>query len=98
MKIYYIISMETNSMKKEIIRNYFIKNVDFTNDKWSAKSIREELKNILGEEPGIKVNYIKDVVINEVTSTAKEIKKVESVTLYFTDLDDKITTMEFLID
>ena len=39
-----------------------------------------------------------DVIVNEVTGTAIEYKKIQSVSVVFTDLDDKIKKIEILID
>jgi hypothetical protein len=37
-------------------------------------------------------------MVNEVTGTAKEYKKIKSVSIIYTDLDDKIKKIEILID
>jgi hypothetical protein len=56
------------------------------------------MRTFLGEEPGIDIIYKKDVILNEVRGEAEEIKKVEKISIVFTDLDDKFKKLEFLID
>jgi len=84
------------SMRENIISDYVLNKVDFTNE-WSVKSIKADLKKMLGEEPAFKVNYEKDVMLNEVTGESKEIKKIKSVNIIFTDDDDKYKNVEFLV-
>lgn len=81
-------------MKLESVKN-FITNYKFDNPNWKTSEIKEGLKRLLGEEVGIKVNYIKDVKINEILSTSEEVTIIESIDISFTDDDDKIKTMEY---
>lgn len=85
------------SLKENSIRNY-IANIDFTSEDWKISKIKEDLRKFLGEEPGIDIIYQKDVMINEFLQETKEITKVGKVQVVFTDLDDKIKKLEFLID
>lgn len=85
------------SMKETAIREYMSK-VDWKTDNWSYTQIEEDMKRFLGERPSLDVKYEKDVMINEVTGKAKEYKKIKSVSIVYTDLDDKIKKVEFLID
>lgn len=85
------------SMKSDAIRNYLI-NIDFNRDNWSLSDIKKDMRIFLGEEPGIDIIYKKDVILNEVKGEAEEIKKVEKISIVFTDLDDKFKKLEFLID
>jgi hypothetical protein len=85
------------SMKSDAIRNYLI-NIDFNRDNWSLSDIKKDMRTFLGEEPGIDIIYKKDVILNEVKGEAEEIKKVEKISIVFTDLDDKFKKLEFLID
>ncbi len=86
-----------NSMKEVSIRD-FIANYDFTNDNWSVKEIKTNLKRLLGEVPAIKINYEKDVMINEVSGESKEVSKLTSIAIIFTDLDDNLKRVEFQLD
>ena len=86
-----------DSMKQQAIRDFMI-NYDFKNENWSVKEIKAHLKRILGEEPAVKVNYSKDAMINEITGVAKEISRLDSIAIIFTDLNDEITKLEFQLD
>lgn len=72
-------------------------NVDFNSD-WSLNQIQEDLKKMLGEIPGIDIDYKKDVLINEREGTATEYQKVDRVKIIFTDLDDRFKKLEFIIN
>lgn len=85
------------SMKEESIRNY-VASIDFNRDDWRLSKIKEDLRRFLGEEPGIDIIYKKDVILNEFLGEAEEIKKVERISIVFTDLDDKFKKVEFLVD
>ncbi len=85
------------SMKYLSITEYISK-VNFKRDDWSIKSIKEDMRRFLGEEPGIEISYKKDVLLNEDGSGSKEIEKVEKISIVFTDLDDKFKRVEFKLD
>lgn len=83
------------SMKENSIQNYIME-VDFDGD-WSVDMIKYNIQQMTGEVPGIKVNYQKDVLINEIKGEATEYKKLNSIEIIFTDLDDKIKRVEYLL-
>lgn len=85
------------SMKEENIQK-FIMDIDFTSEDWSVDVIKQSIKNMTGEMPGIKVNYKKDVLINEIKGEAQEYKKLNSIEIVFTDLDDQIKRVEYIIN
>jgi len=85
------------SMKESAIREYLSK-IDWKKDNWSYTQVEEDMKRFLGERPSLDIKYQKDVLVNEVTGTAKEYKKIQSISVVFTDLDDKIKKVEILID
>jgi hypothetical protein len=85
------------SMKADAIRSY-LSSIDFKREDWSLSDIKRDMRVFLGEEPGIDIIYKKDVILNEFLGEAEEIKKVEKVSIVFTDLDDKFRKLEFLID
>ncbi len=64
-------------------------------------TLKRELREILGEEPAIKLNYKKENLINEDGTKSKiKVEKLESMTIIFThDNDDVILPIskEFLI-
>jgi hypothetical protein len=85
------------SMKENAIRDYVL-NIDFTRDDWKTSIIKEDMRKFLGEEPGIEIQYKKDVILNEVKGEAEEIRKPEKISIVFTDLDDKFKKLEFYLD
>lgn len=84
-------------MKENAIREY-ISRIDFKNEEWSIYKIKEDMRRFLGEEPGIDIIYKKDVMINEINGEAKEFMGVNKVSIVFTDIDDRIKKIEFLVD
>jgi hypothetical protein len=83
---------------KEIAIKEYISKIDFKNDDWSINKIKEDMRRFLGEEPGIDVIYKKDIMLNEVTGKAHEIKDIDKVQIVFTDTDDRFKKLEFIID
>jgi hypothetical protein len=84
-------------MKESAIREYLAK-IDFKRDNWSYVQIEEDMRKFLGERPSLEVSYEKDVMVNEISGEAKEFKKINAVSVIFTDLDDKIKKVQILID
>jgi len=64
---------------------------------WNYKVIEEDMRRFLGERPSLEPEYKKDVFINEVTGEAKEISKLEKISVIFTDLDNRIKKLTFLV-
>jgi hypothetical protein len=85
------------TIKEMSVREY-IERVDFTSPDWSIYKIKEEMRRFLGEEPAIDVIYKKDVLLNEVTGKAQEVKAVDKIQIVFTDLDDRFKKLEFKIN
>ena len=86
-----------SSMKEIAIRDYVSK-IDFKNDDWKLPQIKEDMRKFLGEEPGIDVIYKKDVMINEVTGKAQEIKDIDKVQIIFFDTDERFKKIEFTVN
>jgi len=83
--------------RRELVIEY-LKNVDWNSD-WSYRKIKKDLKEKIGEEPAIDVNYKKDVIINEFNSESEEIYKVDTVdVIYSPDLDEKVKRVSIKID
>lgn len=82
-------------MKEMAIRDYISK-VNWKAN-WNYKVIEEDMRRFLGERPSLEPEYKKDVIINEVTGEAKEISKLEKISVIFTDLDNRIKKLTFLI-
>lgn len=85
------------SLKESAIREYLGK-IDWIRDNWSYAQIEEDLKRFLGERPSLDVKYKKDVMINEISGKSKEYNRIKSISVIYTDLDDKIKKVEILID
>jgi len=85
------------SLKESAIREYLSK-IDWKRDNWNYVQVEEDMKRFLGERPTLEISYKKDVMVNEVTGESKEFKKLTTVSVIFTDLDDKIKKIEILID
>jgi len=73
------------TIKENAIRDY-VSDIDFKSENWSLKSIKEDLRKFLGEEPAIDVIY---VMINEATKKPVEFLNVDKVEIIFYDIDEK---------
>ena len=83
------------SLKEQAIREYIAK-VNFKKD-WSYSKIEEDMRKFLGERPSLDIEYVKDVMLNEVSGEAKEIKRISKLSVVFKDLDNKVTENGFPI-
>lgn len=84
------------TIKEDNIKKY-ISNVNFKSEEWSLSKIKEDMRKFLGEEPAIDVKYDKDVLVNETTGEAKEIRKINKVLVVFYDTDEKFKKIEFKV-
>ena len=84
------------SLKEQAIRDYIAK-INFKSD-WNYKVIEESMRKFLGERPFLDIIYKKDVMLNEVSGEAKEIKTIDKISVIFTDLDDKMKKIDIRID
>lgn len=84
------------SLKVTAIKEYLAK-IDFKNDDWSIHKITQDMQRFLGETPAIDILYKKDVMVTEISGESKEIKKLNKVSIVFTDTDDKIKKLEILL-
>lgn len=85
-----------SSLKEMAIKEY-ISQIDFKKDDWKLSKIKEDMRRFLGEEPGIDILYKKDLMINEVTGKAQEIKDIDKVQIIFFDTDERFKKVEFII-
>lgn len=83
------------SLKEKAILDYISK-INFNKD-WSIKKIKSDIYTLIGETPGMHVDYKKDVMINETSGRPVEIDSVRCVSIVFTDVDDKLKTIEYLV-
>ncbi len=84
------------SIKENLIRDY-ISNINFKSEDWGLSQIKEDMRKFLGEEPGIDIDWDKDVIFNEILGEAKEVSKVNNITIVFTDIDNKFKKLKFTI-
>lgn len=73
---------EIKNLKEKQI-NDFIYEVELNNA--SVSEIKQGLKYILGEEPGVQFNYTQETKINETTGEKERSEsELESIEIYFT--------------
>lgn len=85
------------SLKETAIRQY-VSQIDWKRDNWSYAKIEEDMRRFLGERPSLNVEYVKDVMVNEVSGESKEFNRLAKISIIYTDTDDKIKKFEILID
>jgi len=85
------------SLKEQAIREYVSK-IDWKRGNWDYQTIEEQMRKFLGERPSLDIKYEKDVMVNEVSGESKEFSKITKISVVFTDTDDKIKKVEYLID
>ena len=70
------------AFKEKQINDYISNNLNFENpNQISSNQVKNDLKNILGEEPGIKLNYRTDTMISETGGKNKRVEILESITI-----------------
>ena len=67
---------------KEKQINTYLSSVDLTD--MNIKQIQQDLRQLIDEEPAIKLNYISEKSLNEDGSEGKRIEKLDSVSVTFT--------------
>ena len=85
------------SLKETAIKEY-ISRIDWKKDNWSYEVLENDMKRFLGERPTLDIQYQKDVMVNEVSGESKEFSRLYKVSVIFTDTNDKISKLQFLID
>jgi hypothetical protein len=85
------------SLKEIAIREY-ISGIDWKRDNWSYQVIEENMRKFLGERPTLDIKYQKDVMVNEVSGESKEFNRLESISVIYTDTDDRIKSLTIVID
>jgi hypothetical protein len=89
--------MNTFQNKEQIITEY-LRNINWKGN-WSYKKIQSDLKNLIGEEPAIEILYKKDVMVNELNSEVKEVRKIKGIDIiYSPDLDNSFKKLSFDIN
>ena len=85
-----------NDIKENYVKE-ILKNIDFKGGKWTLESLKNKLKEGLGEFPAVDVKYKKDVSVNETTGDAIEIHEVDRIAIVFTGTDDSFKKVEIII-
>jgi len=67
---------------KEKQINTYLSSIDLTN--MDIKQIKQDLRNLIGEEPAVQLNYINEKPLNEDGSEGKRVEKLDSVSITFT--------------
>ena len=67
---------------KEKQINTYLASVDLTD--MNIKQIQQDLKNLIGEEPAVKLNYVNEKLLNEDGSEGKRVERLDSVSITFT--------------
>jgi hypothetical protein len=76
---------EVKNFKEKNINDYLSENLDYENpENISVSKIKNDLRQLLGEEPGVKLNYEGDEMLSETDGTKKRIVVLESITITFT--------------
>jgi hypothetical protein len=71
----------STTMKEQMVANY-VKNIDFTNfsnSEITVSKIKQDLKNILKENPAVEIIYNGEVMVTENGDGKKNRKLIESV-------------------
>jgi len=69
--------------KEKAINDYIYANINLTHT--GANDIKHGLRNLLGEEPGVKFNYKPSMKINETTGMVERLpNELESIEIYYT--------------
>ena len=75
--------MDNLQIFKEKMINDYLSSIDISNT--GVDEIKRELRIKLGEEPAIKLNYVKsDLILENGVNSGKQIETLESMTIIFT--------------
>jgi hypothetical protein len=82
--------MDTSAKIKEQIIGDYIANQNLRSGNFSVKAIKEDLKRLLKEEPGVQIGWKKEEMTTEVKgmNVTKNVESVKSITIAFTDGED----------
>lgn len=82
---------------KETMILEFISKINLSEKNLSLNQIEMDLMKICGERPSVHPTWKKDVLLTENNKKAVEIKRLDSISIFFTDLDDKIKKIDIKI-
>lgn len=69
--------------KESIIQN-FISTINFNDPKLDMHKVKRDLTVLLHEEPGIKIDWMNEKTVNEISGKEISVEKVASVKVYYT--------------
>lgn len=76
---------ETSNFKRTQINSYFSSIYENLNEEnINANTIKHDLRDIIGEVPGVELNYKKETLLVEDGTEPISHNKLESVTIYYT--------------
>jgi hypothetical protein len=78
---------EIKRVKEKQINDY-ISNIIIDENEIDVDKIKEDLGFLLGEKPGIELEYISENLLLEDGKSKKRIKKLESINIYYTFTTD----------
>jgi hypothetical protein len=80
--------MDTSAkMKEEIIRSYISK-INIKNGSLSVQAIKEDLRRLIKEVPGIQIGWKDTKSVNEKTGMSDVVSTVTTITVAFSDGED----------
>lgn len=86
----------SHSIKESQIMD-FLSKIDLTSKNLSLNQLEIDLAKICGERPSIQPSWRKDILLTENNRKSIEIKKLDSISIIFTDLDEKFKKIEIKI-
>lgn len=85
-----------NTVRQTLINEY-ISSINFKKGDWSLKKIKADINKMLGETPAVNLSYDKQRKIDEGSGEEKIIERLECLEISFTDDNDKIKTLKYII-
>jgi hypothetical protein len=75
---------EIANFKKMQINNYFSSQYDLSERNLNTNQIKNDLHSLIGEIPGVELNYETETLLTEDGSEPVKKEKLNSVTIYYT--------------
>jgi len=90
---------DIKNLKEKQINDY-ISNIDLSEENINIQEIKDGLSVLLGETPGINLEYETETMVLENGEGTKRINKLESISIFYTyDNDDNVLfgTLKYLV-
>jgi hypothetical protein len=75
--------MYDKSFKEQRINNYISDVFSDTEVNIDVNKIKRDLHQLLGEEPGVQINYKQDIILAEDGTEPKRMEKLDSITIVY---------------